>query len=150
MRYASCAILGLALLGCSGAGPVALQAGDKCAHCDRTISDTRLGAELISTDGQASKFHTPGCLADYLLTYKGPISDIYVTDHDSGQLFSVESALFVRDRIDDTTGERDYRAFRSATAAGTYARERSSAAVDWAAVRTMAATAAKEKEKKRK
>jgi copper chaperone NosL len=146
MRYASCAILGLALLGCSGAKPVAIQAGDKCVHCDRTISDTRLGAELVGTDGQPAKFHSPACLADYLIAYKGGISDIFVTDHDSGQLFSVESALFVRDRVDETTGERDYLAFRSATAAGAYARERSSAAVDWAAVRTMAA-APKDKKK---
>lgn len=147
MRYASCAILGLALLGCSGAQPVAIQAGDKCAHCDRTISEPRLGAELVNTDGQTSKYHTPGCLADYLTTYKGGIKDIFVTDHDSGQLFSVESALFVRDRVDEKTDEHDYVAFRTASAAGTYAREHSSAAVDWAAVRTMAASA-KDKKKK--
>jgi hypothetical protein len=139
MRYAFSAILGLALLGCSGASPVAIQAGDKCAYCDRTISEPRLGAELVGSDGQTAKFHSPGCLADYLTTYKGGIKDIFVTDHDSGQLFSVESALFVRDRIDENMDERDYRAFRSATAAAAYARDRSSAAVDWAAVRTMAA-----------
>jgi hypothetical protein len=147
MRYAFSAILGLALLGCSGANPVTIQAGDKCTNCDRIISEPRLGAELVGTDGQTAKFHTPGCLADYLTAYKGGIKDIFVTDYDSGKLFSVESALFVRDRIDEKTGERDYVAFRSATAAGTYAREHSSAAVDWAAVRTMA-TAAKDKKRK--
>ena len=146
MRYAFSAILGLALLGCSGANPVPIQAGDKCAHCDRIVSEPRLGAELVGTDGQTTKYHSPGCLADYLTTYTGGIKDIFVTDHDSGQLFSVESALFVRDRIDDKTGEHDYLAFRSATAAGAYAQERSSAAVDWAAVRTVAA-AAKNKKK---
>ena len=146
MRYASSAILGLALLGCSGANPVTIQAGDKCAHCDRIVSEPRLGAELVGTDGQTSKFHSPGCLADYLTAYKGGIKDIFVTDYDSGKLFSVQTALFVRDRIDEKTDERDYVAFRSATAAGTYAREHSSAAVDWAAVRTLAA--AKDKKKK--
>ena len=145
MRYAFSAILGLALLGCSGADPVPIQAGDTCAHCDRIVSEPRLGAELVGTDGQISKFHSPGCLADYLTAYKGGIKDIFVTDYDSGKLFSVQTALFVRDRIDEETGERDYLAFRSATAAGTYAREHSSAAVDWAAVRTLAAGAKNKK-----
>lgn len=147
MRYAFSAILGLALLGCSGADPVPIQAGDTCAHCDRIVSEPRFGAELVGTDGQTSKFHSPGCLADYLTTYTGGIRDTFVTDDESGKLFAVQNALFVRDRIDESTGEHDYRAFRSATTAGTYAREHSSAAVDWAAVRTMAA-AAKSKKKK--
>ena len=147
MRYAFSAILGLALLGCSGASPVAIQAGDKCANCDRIVTEPRFGAELVGTDGQTAKFHSPGCLADYLTAYKGGIKNIFVTDYDSGKLFAVQNALFVRDRIDENTGERDYLAFRSATAAGAYAREHSSDAVDWAAVRTLAA-AAKNKKKK--
>jgi len=56
-------------------------------------------------------------------------------------------ARLYREFPHENTGEHDYLAFRSATAAGTYAREHSSAAVDWAAVRTMAA-AAKNKKKK--
>jgi hypothetical protein len=145
MRNAFGAILGLALLACSGANPVPIQAGDKCAHCDRVISEPRYGAELVATDGQTSKFRTPGCLADYLITYTGGIKDIFVTDYDSGKMFSVESAVFARGTIDPASGEKDYLAFKSATAAGAYAREHVSAAVDWAGVRSAAATARKKK-----
>jgi hypothetical protein len=147
MRYAFSAILGIAVLACSGANPVTIQAGDKCAHCDRIISEPRFGAELVGTDGQTSKFHSPGCLADYLTTYTGGLKDLFVTDYGTGELFRVQTALFVRTRIDENTGEQDYVAFRTATAAAAYASEHSSAAVDWTAVRTYAAA---NKSKKRK
>lgn len=139
MRYAFGAILGVALLACGGAHPTAIHAGDICTHCKRAITDTKFGAQLVSTNGESSTFHTPGCLAKYLPGHSGGVKTVFVTDYSNGELFSVANALFVRARIDETTGERDYYAFRSATEAAKYAKEHNSGVVDWAAVRTLVA-----------
>jgi hypothetical protein len=143
MRYAVVGIvLGLALSACTSA-PVAIQSGATCFGCDRTITDTRFGAQLVRTSGDTSTFRTPGCLARYLRDHAESVRAIYVTDYDSGKLIPVSGALFVPARVEDETGERAFYAFRSLPAATTRAEEEFSSVIDWSKVRTLAAPAKK-------
>lgn len=140
MRSAFIAILGLTLVGCSSLEPVKIQSGDVCFRCARTITDTKLAAEIVTADGNAFKFRTAGCLAKYLHGRTGDVGTVFVTDAQSGEMFQVSNAMFVRVTIDPATRERDYLAFKSATEAAKRASEESSSVVDWSAVRSMAAS----------
>jgi hypothetical protein len=144
MRYAVVGIvLGLALTACNSTQPIAIQAGGTCFGCDRTITDTRFGAQLIRAGGETSTFRTPGCLARYLRDHPETVRAIYVTDYESGKLIPVSGALFVPARVEDNTGERAFYAFRSVAAATSRAEEEFSSVIDWAKVRSLAAPAKK-------
>jgi hypothetical protein len=135
MRYAVVAVLGLVLVACSSPPP-AVRAGDTCVGCKRALTDTKLGVQMIGTSGQTSTFHTPGCLARYLKEHPKEAKDIFVTDYPSGKLIPVSRAMFVRAKIDENSGERDYYAFGSVNEAVERAKEVTGRVVDWAAVRS--------------
>ena len=147
MKQLAAAILGTLVAGCSVATPVAVKSGDICYRCGRTITDTRIAAQMVDGTGQAQTFKTPACLAKYLQTNEVTGKTIFVTDYPSGQMFPVTTAVFVRGTIDDATGERDYFAFRSAAEAVKRAAGGQETAVDWATVRTLTAAAEKGKKK---
>jgi hypothetical protein len=139
MRYALSAILGIALVACSSVHPVDIHAGDICAGCKRTITEPKLGAELLADDGTAVVFRSPGCLANYLKTHNLEGRSILVTDYATGAFIPVANALFVKAKIDEATGERDFYAFRKAAEASKFAEDKLSAVIDWSAVRQQAA-----------
>ena len=135
MRYVVFAVLGLVLVGCSSTPPP-VQSGQVCFRCKRVIADAKLGVQMVNTAGQTSTFRTPGCLARYLADHPNEARDIYVTDYPSGKLFPVSRALFVRGKIDQATGERDYFAFASVNDAVERAKDVTGRVVDWSAIRS--------------
>jgi hypothetical protein len=140
MRHAVVGIiLGLALAACSSTQSRAIQSGEPCFGCDRTITDTSFGVQLVRPSGEASTFRTPGCLARHLRDHPESVKAIYVTDYTTGRLIPVSRALFVPARIEDNTGERAFYAFGSLAAATSRAEEEFSAVIDWAKVRSLAA-----------
>jgi hypothetical protein len=145
MRYALSAILGIALVACSSVQPVQIHAGDICAGCKRPITEPKLGAELLADDGTAAVFGAPGCLANYLKDHSLDGRSILVTDYATGEFISVANALFVKAKIDEVSGERDFYAFRKAADASKFAEDKVSAVIDWSAVRQQAAAKTKAK-----
>ena len=144
MRYAMTVILGLTLAGCSSYEPAGVRAGDVCFRCARVVSDAKLGVQMLRTNGQLSTFRTPACLATYLRdNEKVQVKTIYVTDYESGEMFPVASAKFVRVTIDPRSRERDFYAFKSSSAAARFAAAQYSSVVDWSAIRLTAAAAEK-------
>jgi hypothetical protein len=142
MRLALSVVLGLSLVGCSSYEPTAVKVGDVCYRCGRVVTDAKLGAQLLRTNGQLSTFRTPACLAKYLEgNQQVAVKTIYVTDYESGEMFPVTSAKFVKVTIDPATRERDFYAFKSTSAAAKLAADQFSAVVDWTAIRTLAAAA---------
>lgn len=139
MRYALSAILGLALLACSSGDLAPIAAGDTCKHCNRALDDPKLGARLVTTDSQRHTFHSPLCMADYLVDHPAGAKAMYVTDYPTGKLISVSNALFVRAK-GSAKSEREYYAFRHATEAAARAKDESSSVIDWGAVRTLASS----------
>jgi copper chaperone NosL len=119
---------------CSPIRPVAVHAGDVCFRCHRTITDTRIAAELVDENSRAYSFKTAGCLAKYLVENPGDDRIVFVTDYATGKMVRASSALFVRGVVDDRTGEVDFYAFRSRDAALAFADERKSSVVDWLVV----------------
>jgi hypothetical protein len=144
MRYAISVVLGLTMVGCSSYEPPAVKAGDVCFRCARVVTDAKLGVQMLRENGQLSTFRTPACLATYLQdNEKVAVKTIYVTDYESGEMFPVASAKFVRVTIDPKSHERDFYAFKSSNAAAKFAAEHYTGVVDWSAIRTMAAAADK-------
>jgi len=132
------------LAACSPIKPVAINAGDVCYRCRRTITQTRLAAELVDQNHRAYSFRTAGCLARYLAENPGDERTVFVTDYRTGKMLRAGSALFVRHVIDDNSGEVDFYAFRSRDEAIEFAKEAKSSVVDWLMVmqQTRAADAA--------
>ena len=130
---ASLIAIGL-LAGCSPIKPLAVRAGDVCFRCHRTISQTRLAAELVDENRRAFSFKTAGCLAKYLAENPGDDRLVFVTDYKSGKMMRAGSALFVRNTIDERTQELDFYAFRSRDEAIAYAKTVNSSVVDWLTV----------------
>jgi hypothetical protein len=135
MRYAFLAALGVVLVGCSSS-PLPVQSGEICFRCKRVITDAKLGVQMVNTSGQTSTFRTPGCLARYLKDHGNEARDVFVTDYASGKMIPVSRALFVRAKIDEATGERDYYAYASVNDAVERAKNVTGRVVDWAAVRS--------------
>jgi copper chaperone NosL len=119
------------LIACSSITPLPIRAGDTCFRCRRTISHTRLAAELVDENRRAFSYKTAGCLAKYLAENPGAEPVVFVTDYTSGKLIRASSALFVRSVIDERTGEHDFYAFQSRDEALAFAKESNSSVIDW-------------------
>jgi hypothetical protein len=106
--------------GCSSLHPVAVQIGDRCYRCRRSIGETKLAAELIDQQGAPFPFRTTGCLSKYLKSHPGDKGSPFVTDYNTGRLFDASSAWFVPTELqptDSRAAESDYIAFASQTEA---------------------------------
>jgi hypothetical protein len=119
---------------CSSLHPVAVNAGDQCSRCRRTIHETRLASEVIGGNGFVSKYRTPGCLATYVAQHPTETGTIFVTDYSTGKMVRADRAIFVPVLLNRDTGERDYRAYQLADEANAAALEAHSVSVDWKAV----------------
>jgi hypothetical protein len=118
------------LVGLGSAAPPLVFNGDVCFKCRRVIDDARLGA--VSVDRNLpTKYRTPGCLAAYVAAHPAPDASYLVTDYPSGGLIDASRAYFVPMLLDDRTGERDYRAYRSKSSAGRAAGELGVQMIDW-------------------
>lgn len=139
MRYVITAVFSAVLASACSAPLPAIKAGDVCARCKRTIMDPKLAVQVLTASGQISTFRTPGCLATYLKDHAKDAKEIFVTDYPTGKLFPVSRAMFVRAKIDNATGERDFYAYATVDDAVKEAKEVTGTVVDWAAVRSFAA-----------
>ena len=92
--------------------PQTIGEGEVCFKCRRVITDARLAAETMDRN-LPTKYKTAGCMAAYAASHPGGGSKHYVTDFASGGLIEAERAFFVPVVINDTTNERDYRAYYS-------------------------------------
>jgi hypothetical protein len=129
-------VIGFAILAasCTSFKPVAIHSGDVCDRCRRVITNVALAGEIVDTNGMASRFRTPGCMATYLKEHPERANAIYVTDYATGKMIPARSARFVRIIVDNGTLERDYAAFESAPQAAAFAIARKSESVDWSFV----------------
>lgn len=109
-----------------------LQTGDRCARCQRLIVDRTTVAEGIGRDG-VRKFKTIACMLKYLRDSNDQL-DILVTDVASNRFTQARFANFVRTTIDETTGEIDYKAFRTVADAHQLALRSGTTPLDWDAV----------------
>lgn len=114
------------IAGCASISPAAVQVGDRCFNCRRTIGDLRLAAEVVDQLKTPRPFRTAGCLAKYLKAHPNqPVAAVFVTDYRTGRMLPADDAWFVPTTLKPEGGkttEADYLAFRSrgdaATAGG--------------------------------
>ena len=141
MRYLVCAAALLLATACSSVEPLPIRAGDTCERCRRTITDTRLAGEMITTTGLAVKFRTVECMAKYLQDHPERVRVVYVTDYPTGRMLIAGNAVFVRKTIDEATKERDYLAFRNLKDAIKAGSDAGFNPIDWLAVRQVVGAA---------
>jgi copper chaperone NosL len=135
MRFAIAALVALTLVGCTSLQPLPIRAGDTCYACGRVISEPKLAAEMIDAGGRAYKFDTVTCLAKYLVGHPSETpKGTFVTDWSTGKWLPADTATYVRAVVDESTMAKSYYAFRSADAAASFAKEKTSTAVDWTTV----------------
>ncbi len=127
------------VLGFRPVPPDSIGAGEICYRCRRVISDARLAAEMMDRN-LPTKYKTAGCMARYVAAHPRTGSRYYVTDFASGALIDADRAYFVPALINDTTGERDYRAYVSRAMAANAALDLRSEVVTWTTVVTRART----------
>ena len=99
-------------LGVRPAPPQTIGEGEVCFRCRRVIANARLAAEIMDRN-LPTKYKTAGCMATYVAAHPSDGSRYYVTDFASGGLIDAGRAFFVPVVTNDTTGERDYRAYLS-------------------------------------
>jgi len=99
-------------LGFRPAPPQTIGEGEVCFRCRHVIANAKLAAEIMDRN-LPTKYKTAGCMAAYVATHHSDDSRYYVTDFASGGLIEARFAFFVPMMINDTTGERDYRAYLS-------------------------------------
>lgn len=107
----------LVLSACASIQPAAVQAGDRCVRCRRTIGDVRLAAEIIDQLNAPFPFRTSGCLAKYIKAHPAEkLAGVFVTDYRTGRMLAAADAWFVPVALpqpDGRTSEDDYYAFGS-------------------------------------
>ena len=113
--------------------PQTIGEGEICFRCRRVITDAKLAAETMDR-ALPTKYKTAGCMARYAAAHPAAGSRYYVTDFASGGLIPAEHAFFVPVVINDTTGERDYRAYYSHGMANIDAQVLGVEVVSWATV----------------
>lgn len=97
------------------------------------ITNARLAAETIDRN-LPTRYKTVGCMAAYLASHPSPGSNSSVTDVASGGLIEAQRTFFVPVVINDTTGERDCRAYDSRGMADVAAQVLHSNVLRWDAV----------------
>lgn len=105
------------LTACASVQPAAIQVGDRCLRCRRTIGDLRLAGETIDRLRAPHPFRTAGCMAKYVkVTPPEELTAMFVTDYRSGRMLEAGQAWFVPTDLpvpDSKRTEADYLAFRS-------------------------------------
>lgn len=121
----------LVVAACSSVRPVAIKVGDICEDCHQAIQNTKLAAEIVEPNGLAMKFKTVSCMARFASRHQNEGAALFVTDYQTGKLFPVQRAVFVRGEIDSGTRALDYVAFSDVRPAVEFGRANGSSPVDW-------------------
>jgi nitrous oxide reductase accessory protein NosL len=141
MRAASIVVLSALLAACAPSKPVNVTVGEACWRCRRPILDTAIAAELMDSNGFASKFRTVHCMTTWIAQQKGPVDGhLWVTDYARHRWIRAERAVYVRAVIDPRTMERDFLAFGDKEAATEAARKNASTVVPWTDVLALGRT----------
>lgn len=119
MKVLYALVIAATAIACTSIRPVAVQLGDRCLRCSRSIGDVRLAGEIIDGMRAPFPFRTAGCMARYVKAHPDrALTAIFVTDHRTGGMLPAASAWFVPTQLtsaDGRTVEADYLAFRSRT-----------------------------------
>jgi hypothetical protein len=119
MRALYTVVVVAVIAGCASIHPAAVQVGDRCFNCRRTIGNLQLAAEVVDQLMTPRPFRTAGCLARYLKARPNePVAAVFVTDYRTGRMLPADDAWFVPTTVtlaDGKPGEPDYLAFRSRT-----------------------------------
>ena len=87
-----------ALAGCATKERALVAGNDECEQCRMTVSDTRFGGEIITTQGRLRTFDSAECLAAYVVAIGDslPHPRIFVSDYESSMMVPAASARFLR------------------------------------------------------
>jgi hypothetical protein len=117
MRRLYAVLIVAVVTACASIQPAAVQVGDRCLRCRRSIGDLRLAGETIDRLRAPHPFRTAGCLAKYVkATPPQELAAVFVTDYQSGRMIAADQAWFVPTALpvpDSKRTESDYLAFRS-------------------------------------
>ncbi len=90
------------VLGCEVTPQQIAYGETNCVHCQMTVSDSRFGAEVVTTKGKAYFFDSAECLASYLQANPEKQQDaelVLVTDFSKpNQLIDVKRAAFLQSK----------------------------------------------------
>lgn len=114
-RFAFALAVALMALACSSLQPAKIQVGDRCYSCKQPIQDLKLAVAYIDQQNSQYPFRSPMCMAKFLKDHPTEKGVVFVTDHNSGNLFEAEKAWFVSVAIPKADGygnEPNYFAFR--------------------------------------
>jgi copper chaperone NosL len=124
--------LAFAVAGCAAAKPVNVVTGEACWRCRQPINDKLLAAEILSSNGLASKFRTIHCMSTWIAQQKTtPEGTSYVTDYGTGKWVRAERATYVHTIVNQNTMARDFVAFLDQDEAEDKARADNSAIATW-------------------
>jgi copper chaperone NosL len=91
-----------------------IEPDDMCHHCKMAISERRFAAQLLSRDGEVSKFDDIGCMIQYLEGRKDKdgIAACFVVDFHSREWIDAQQAYFVRSSALKTPMSGNFAAFK--------------------------------------
>lgn len=97
-RVASGAALALAACTAVGPQPMAHDGSETCGYCSMAITDSRFGAQVITSRGRVEMFDSIECLAGYVgQAEPDAVRSAWVTDFaNPGVMLSADTARFVR------------------------------------------------------
>jgi copper chaperone NosL len=110
IRIAAAGVIGIAgVVAACSPGPVPIAYGDEtCARCMMGISDTRFGAELVTSTGKVHKFDSIECLATFYDETDAPrsVRSLWVTNFASPGEFlpAAGAAYLVESRFNSPMG----------------------------------------------
>lgn len=90
------------LTSCSANGPAPLRYGkDECDHCRMTLTDTKYGAELITTTNKVFKFDDVICMVNYMKNNSAlKVEHMYIVDFShEGQFTEAINGFFLHSEM---------------------------------------------------
>jgi copper chaperone NosL len=110
--------LALTLAACSEPKPTPIDYGrDACVRCRMSISDSKYGAEAVSTKGKTYKFDSPECMLGWYaagVVTATEIHSLWVTDFiRPGELIDAKTAVYLESDMLRSPMGMNYAAFRS-------------------------------------
>jgi copper chaperone NosL len=109
---------------------------DKCDFCEMTISNGRLGVEIITQKGRAYKFDDLNCLKGYMReNNKTPIASYFINDYaQSNILIDATKALYVSSENIKSPMGGNTAAFKNKEAATDFATKQNTVVKTWAEI----------------
>ena len=106
------------LVGCSKPEPIPIAYGkDECVSCRMSISDSKYGAEAVTTKAKTYKFDALECMLRWYAASSVPQADIHslwVTDFiRPGELIDARSAFYLESAMFHSPMGMNYAAFRT-------------------------------------